>query len=67
MPKAMKKSSREQLTPPSEGHESIDTAEASGSDQDHYPDVSFPPRVPSNRCSYYVHAIYRGTKNELDG
>ena len=45
MPKAMKKSSREESPPPSEGHESIDTAEASGSDQDHDPDVLFHPIV----------------------
>ena len=48
MPKAMKKSSREQSPPPSEDHESIDTAEASGSDQDQDPDVSFHPVVPPN-------------------
>ena len=45
MPKAAKKSSREQSPPPSEGHESIDTTEASGSHQDHNPDVSFHPIV----------------------
>ena len=44
----MKKSSREQYPPPSEDHESIDTAEASGSDQDQDPDVSFHPVVPPN-------------------
>ena len=48
MPKAMKKSSRAQSPPPSEGHASEDTAEASGSDQDQDPDVSFHPTVPSN-------------------
>ena len=48
MLKAMKKSSRAQSPPPSEGHESKDTAEASGSDQDQDPDVSFHPTVPSN-------------------
>ena len=46
MPKAMKKSSREQSPPPSEGHYSIDTVEASGSDQDQDPDVSFHPTIP---------------------
>ena len=49
MPIAMKKSSWEQSPPPSEGHESVDTAEASGSDQDQEPDVSFHPTVPPNR------------------
>ena len=48
MPKATKKSSREQSLPPSEDHESVDTAEASGSDQDQDPDVSFHPVVPPN-------------------
>ena len=47
MPKAMKKSSREQSLPPSEEHESKDTqAENSGSDQDQDPEVSFHPAVP---------------------
>ena len=47
MPKAMKKSSREQ-SPPSEEQESVDTkAETSGSDQDQDPEVSFHPVVPS--------------------
>ena len=45
MPKATKKSSREQSPPPSEDHESIDTAEVSGSDQDQDPDVSFHPEA----------------------
>ena len=44
MPKATKKSSREQSPPPSEGHEYIDT----GLDQDQDPDVSFHPTVPPN-------------------
>ena len=48
MPKATKKSSREQSPPPSEGHESIDTTEASGSDQDQDPDVSFHPTILPN-------------------
>ena len=48
MPKVMKKFSQEQSPPPSEEHESVDTqAETSGSDQDHNPDVSFYPAVPS--------------------
>ena len=48
MPKATKKSSQEQSPPPSEDHESVDTqAEASGSELDQDPDVSFHPAVPS--------------------
>ena len=47
MPKATKKSSREQSPPPSEDHESADTAEASGSDLDQDTDVSFHSAVPS--------------------
>ena len=47
MPKAMKKSSREQSPPPSEEQESVDTqAEISGSDQDQDPEISFHPVVP---------------------
>ena len=48
MPKAMKKSSREQSPLPSEDHDSVDTAEASGSDQDQDPDVSFCPLATPN-------------------
>ena len=48
MPKAMKKSTREQ-SPPSEDHNSTDSAEASGSDYDQDPDVSFHPVVPPNQ------------------
>ena len=48
MPKTMKKSTWEQSHPASEGHESVDTVEASNSDQDQDPDVSFCPIVPSN-------------------
>ena len=41
MPKAMKKSAQEQSSPHSEGHESVDTVEASSSDQDQDPDYHF--------------------------
>ena len=54
MPKAMKKSAWEQSPPPSEGHEPVDTVEASSSDQDQDPDVSFHPTVPSNS----VHTMF---------
>ena len=48
MPKATKKSSWEQSPPLLEDHESVDTqAEASGSDIDQDPDVSFHPVVSS--------------------
>ena len=50
----MKKSAQEQSPPPSEGHESVDTVEASSSDQDQDPDVSFHPTVPSNS----VHTMF---------
>ena len=48
MPKAMKKSPREQSPPPSEDPDSTDAAEASTSDQERDPDVSFRPGVASN-------------------
>ena len=56
MPKAMKKSSPEQSTSPSEEHESIDTqAEMSSSGQESDPEVSFNPNFLSHhtppRCS----------------
>ena len=50
----MKKSAWEQSPPPSEGHESMDTVEASSSDQDQDPDVLFHPTVPSNS----VHTMF---------
>ena len=62
MPKAMKKSSREQSPPPSEGHESVDTAEASGSDQDQDPDVSFHPTVPPNSVPTMFMPYIKGPK-----
>ena len=48
MPKAMKKSPREQSPPPSEDPDSTDAAEASASDQERDPHVSFHPGVASN-------------------
>ena len=48
MPKATKNSTREQSPPPSEDHDSTDEAEASGSDQEQDPNVSFHPAVPPN-------------------
>ena len=58
----MKKSSREQSPPPSEGHESIDTAEASGSDQDHDPDVSFCPIVSTTNVPTMFMPYIEGPK-----
>ena len=50
MPKAMKKSTREQSPPPSEDHDSNDATEplGSGSDQEQDPDVSFHPMISPN-------------------
>ena len=48
MPKAMKKSPREQSPPPSEDPDSTIAAEASASDQERDSDVSFHPTIPSN-------------------
>ena len=49
MPKASKKSVREQSPPPSDDHNSTDSVEAS--DSDHHPDphVSFHPVAPPNQ------------------
>ena len=62
MPKATKKYSREQSPPPSEGHESIDTTEASGSDQDQDPDVSFCPTIPLNSVPTMLMPYIEGPK-----
>ena len=67
MPKAMKKSSREQSPPPSEEHESDDTqAKTSGSDQDQDPEVSFDPAVPLPSVPTMFMPYNRRTQNELD-
>ena len=50
MPKATKKSTKEQSPPPSDDHNSTDSAEASDSDHDQDPDVSFHPRVSPNQA-----------------
>ena len=62
MPKATKKSSREQSPPPSKDHDSIDTAEASGSDQEQDPDVSFHPMVPPNSVPTMFMPYIEGSK-----
>ena len=62
MPKATKKSTREQSPPPSDDHNSTDLAEASGSDHDQDPDVSFHPRVPPNQAPTMFMLYIEGPK-----
>ena len=62
MPKAMKKSTREQSPPPSDDHNSTDSAEASGSDHNQDPDVSFCPRVPPNQAPTMFMPYIEGPK-----
>ena len=67
MPKASKKSVREQSPPPSDDHNSTDSAETSDSDHNQDPEVSFHPCGSTQSGSCYVYAIYWGTQDELDG
>ena len=62
MPKATKKSSREQSSPPSEDHDSIDTADASDSNPGQDPDVSFCPMVPPNNVPTMFMPYVEGPK-----
>ena len=62
MPKAMKKSVREQSPPPSEDHDSTDAAENSASDQEQDPDVSFHPVVPPNNIPTMFMPYIEGPK-----
>ena len=62
MPKAMKKSTGEQSPPPSDDHNCTDSAEASGSDHDQDPDVSFCPVVPPVRFLPCLCRILRDPK-----
>ena len=62
MPKAMKKSVREQSPPPSEDHDSTDAAENSASDQERDPDVSFCPVVPPNNIPTMFMPYIEGPK-----
>ena len=48
MPKATKKSVREQSPPPSDDHNPTDSVEDSVSDHNQDPDMSFHPVVPPN-------------------
>ena len=63
MPKAMKKSSPEQSTLPSEEHESIDTqAEMSSLGQESDPEVSFHPTLPSHPTPMMFMPYIKGPK-----
>ena len=62
MPKATKKSAREQSPPPSEDHDSTDAAEASASDQEQDPDVSFHHAVPPNNIPTMFMPYIEGPK-----
>ena len=62
MPKPMKKSAREQSPPPSEDHNSTDTAEASDSDHNQDPDMSFHPVVPPNQVPITFMPYIEGPK-----
>ena len=61
MPKPMKKSAREQ-SPASEDYNSTDTAEASDSDHNQDPDVSFCPVVPPNQVPTMFMPYIEGPK-----
>ena len=62
MPKAMKKLAREQSPPPSEDHDSTDAAEASASDHERDPDVSFHPGASPNNIPTMFMPYIEGPK-----
>ena len=62
MPKAMKKSVREQSPPPSDGHNSTDTVEDTDSDHNQDPDVSFCPVAPPNQVPAMYMPYIEGPK-----
>ena len=62
MPKATKKSVREQSPPPSDGHNSTDSVEASDSDHNQDPDVSFCPVAPPNQVPAMYMPYIEGPK-----
>ena len=62
MPKATKKSAREQSPPPSEDHDSTDAVEASASDQEQDRDVSFHPVVSPNNIPTMFMPYIEGPK-----
>ena len=62
MPKASKKTVREQSPPPSDDHNSTDSAEASDSDHNPDPEVSFCPVVPPNQVPAMYMPYIEGPK-----
>ena len=62
MPKAMKKSVREQSPPPSDDHNSTDSADTSDSDHNQDPDVSFHPVAPPNQVPAMYMPYIEGPK-----
>ena len=63
MPKAMKKSVREQSPPPSDDHNPTDSVEDSDSDHNQDPDVSFRPCGSTQSGSYHVYAYIEDQMN----
>ena len=62
MPKATKKSVREQCPPPSDNHNPTDSAEDSDSDHNQDPDVYFHPVVPPNQVPTMFMPYIEGPK-----
>ena len=58
----MRKSTRGQSPPPSDGHHSTDSGEASDSDHNSDPDVSFHPVVPPNQVPAMYMPYIEGPK-----
>ena len=65
MPKATRKSVREQSPPSSDGHNSTDSVEDTDSDHNQDPDVSFCPVAPPNQVPACICHILR-TQDEFD-
>ena len=62
MPKATKKSVREQSPPPSDGHNSTDSVEDTDSDHNQDPDVSCHPVAPPNQVPAMYMPYIEGPK-----
>ena len=62
MPKATKKSTREQSPPPSDDHNPTDSVEDSDSDHNQDPEVSFCPVVPPNQVPTMFMPYIEGPK-----
>ena len=62
MPRATNKSTREQSPPPSDDHNFTDSAEASSSDHNQDPDLSFHPRVSPNQAPTMFMPYIEGPK-----